>query len=216
MIYNQQDRGVIMQKDKEIVYILTNPAMEGYIKIGHTTKNLSQRLKDLDNTSIPMPFECEFAIEVDDAKQAERLMHEAFDNMRVNPRREFFEMSPTGAIAALRLTGGEEVDLHADESLDASDVEVREKLKRRKPFNFTMLGIVIGSELYFKLDPDIKCIVKGNNKVEFEENETSLSGSAITLLRKKFGYKLTNASGADYWCFDGETLYARRIRLENE
>ena len=30
--------------NKEIVYVLTNPAMEGCIKIGYT-KNLSQRLK---------------------------------------------------------------------------------------------------------------------------------------------------------------------------
>lgn len=37
---------------KGTVYVLTNPAMDGYVKIGKTT-NLLQRLKSLDNTSSP-------------------------------------------------------------------------------------------------------------------------------------------------------------------
>lgn len=43
--------------DKEIIYILTNSAMDGYIKIGRTT-NLLRRIPELDNTSVPIPFEC--------------------------------------------------------------------------------------------------------------------------------------------------------------
>ena len=50
--------------NKEIIYVLTNSAMEGYVKIGRTT-NLDQRLSSLDNTSVPLPFECVFAIEVE-------------------------------------------------------------------------------------------------------------------------------------------------------
>ena len=49
-----------------IVYILTNPAFDKYIKIG-ITSNLSSRLKQLDNTSMPLPYECYFAVEVENA-----------------------------------------------------------------------------------------------------------------------------------------------------
>ena len=35
------------------------------MKVGKTT-NLEQRLRSLDNTSVPRPFRCGFAVEVDD------------------------------------------------------------------------------------------------------------------------------------------------------
>ncbi len=49
------------------VYILTNESMPDIIKIG-ITDNLSRRLRDLDNTSTPLPFECFYALEVEDAQ----------------------------------------------------------------------------------------------------------------------------------------------------
>ena len=41
-----------------IIYVLTNEAMEGYVKVGRT-KNLDDRLRSLYNSSIPYPFHCE-------------------------------------------------------------------------------------------------------------------------------------------------------------
>ena len=43
-----------------IVYVLSNPAFEGYVKVGRTV-DLEQRLRQLDNTSVPLPFRCENA-----------------------------------------------------------------------------------------------------------------------------------------------------------
>ena len=40
-----------------IVYVLVNEAFDSYVKIGKTI-NLEQRLKQLDNTSVPLPFRC--------------------------------------------------------------------------------------------------------------------------------------------------------------
>ena len=39
----------------DIVYVLTNPAMPGFVKIGYTT-DIQARLKQLHNTSVPVPF----------------------------------------------------------------------------------------------------------------------------------------------------------------
>ncbi|EKD33224.1 MAG: hypothetical protein ACD_76C00068G0021 [uncultured bacterium] len=50
----------------EIIYILINEAMPGYVKIGRTT-NLEQRIRSLDTTSVPLPFECFYACTVKDA-----------------------------------------------------------------------------------------------------------------------------------------------------
>jgi len=66
----------------EIVYILINEAMPNYVKIGRTT-NLEQRIRSLDNTSTPLPFECFFACTVNDAAFVEKQLHDAFLDNRV-------------------------------------------------------------------------------------------------------------------------------------
>jgi hypothetical protein len=64
-----------------IVYVLINPAFDTYVKIGRTI-NLEQRLRQLDNTSVPLPFRCVYAVEVDDEVEVERLVHQAFADHR--------------------------------------------------------------------------------------------------------------------------------------
>lgn len=49
-----------------IVYILTNKSMPDLVKIG-ITDNLERRIRELDNTSTPLPFECFYAVEVSNA-----------------------------------------------------------------------------------------------------------------------------------------------------
>ncbi len=49
-----------------IIYILTNEAMHGLVKIGYT-QNLEQRMRELSAPSgVPLPFECHYAAEVPD------------------------------------------------------------------------------------------------------------------------------------------------------
>ena len=43
-----------------IVYVLTNPAMEGLVKIGKTSRSaLENRMGALYSTGVPFPFNCE-------------------------------------------------------------------------------------------------------------------------------------------------------------
>ena len=74
-----------------VVYVLVNSAFENYVKIGRTT-NLERRLRSLDNTSVPLPFRCVFAVEVDDENEVERLLHQAFADNRTKTTREFFQL----------------------------------------------------------------------------------------------------------------------------
>ena len=91
-----------------IIYVLANPAMEGYVKVGRTN-NLIRRIRELDNTSTPLPFECVFAVEVDNPEEVELLLHDAFADGRTRSTREFFEVNPERIISALRLTKGRDV-----------------------------------------------------------------------------------------------------------
>ena len=72
----------------DIIYILINEAMPGYVKIGRTT-NLEQRIRSLDTTSVPILFE--------------RQLHDTFLDQRVRSNREFFEISPERAVSAILL-----------------------------------------------------------------------------------------------------------------
>ena len=65
------------------VYILTNEAMPGIIKIGWTDSSIEQRMKELDKTGTPLPFTCYYAKQVDDPNFVESKLHEAFDKFRI-------------------------------------------------------------------------------------------------------------------------------------
>lgn len=76
-----------------IVYILTNESMPDTIKIG-ITDNLERRIKELDNTSTPLPFECYYAVEVENASAIEKKIHTGLDDKRIRHNREFFNATP--------------------------------------------------------------------------------------------------------------------------
>lgn len=102
-----------------IVYVLTNPAMEGLVKIGITTRStLENRMGELYSTGVPVPFKCEIAVEVDDEMSVESVLHKAFAKFRVNPRREFFEVDPEDIKPLIALLG-KEISL----DVDAVDVD---------------------------------------------------------------------------------------------
>ena len=80
-------------KKHEIVYILSNPSMPDLIKIGHT-KDLGQRMYNLSHhTGVPTDFKLEFAGTIKNDMPAETFLHAAFDDKRVNSKKEFFKMS---------------------------------------------------------------------------------------------------------------------------
>lgn len=105
-----------------IVYVLTNPAMPGLVKIGMTDRNdVQQRMNGLFGTGVPFPFECVMAKEVEGmtAGQVESAFHRAFAPNRANPNREFFQIEPEQAAAILRLLPGKDVTPGAKEEEDA-------------------------------------------------------------------------------------------------
>ena len=62
------------------------------IKIG-ITDNLERRMRELDKTATPLPFECVYAIEVEDSNKVEHLLHDGLGDYRTRKSREFFENS---------------------------------------------------------------------------------------------------------------------------
>ena len=154
----------------QIIYILTNEAMPGYVKIGKTTTSLEQRIAELSrSTSIPLPFTCFYACIVNDSSFVEKQLHNAFGDNRANPRREFFVIDPERVVAALKLASIQEVTIEGDIVDSREDqIALDQARERLSKFNFEMVKIPIGAELTFSRDSSKKAIVLDNNHIVFE------------------------------------------------
>ena len=183
--------------------------MSDIIKIG-ITDNLSRRLRELDNTSTPLPFECFYAVEVDDAKAIENLLHETFNDKIVRERREFFYCTPEQAKSALKIAekmGGKDVtprEVVVETEQDRQALDNAKKRKGRVDY-FGILGINVGETLTFSKDSSITCEIGDNGQVLFRGESTTLSGSALTIV-SEMGYNWQQVRGAGYWCYRGTTL----------
>ncbi len=142
-----------------IVYVLTNEAMPGIVKIGRTSGDtVERRVAELSRaTGVPLPFRVAVARRVHDAVKVEKALHVAFGRERVNPAREFFSIEPFRLIELLNAFPGTDL---TPETEAAAEREVKkeeprayeaersfEQKKRRPPLNFEEMGLAIGSEL---------------------------------------------------------------------
>ena len=68
--------------ERGYVYIMTNPCLDGWVKIGMTTKSIESRLKELNRpTNIPLSFRCYASYKVDDPQEVEKTIKQIFDKM---------------------------------------------------------------------------------------------------------------------------------------
>jgi T5orf172 domain len=203
----------------EIVYVLTNEAMDGLVKIGRTSTSVEQRIKELDNTSIPLPFQCFFAGEVQDSAKIESLLHSTFSNNRVRNNREFFRVDANQVRSAILIANPIDVTPKTDVVVDVSDIKAMQKAsitsEKRSKLKFSDLGISVGDKLTFVKDEACICTVVKDGEVKFDDQILSTSKAALIALKKR-GYEWSTVNGNDYWSFEGETLTARRLRLEDE
>jgi hypothetical protein len=191
-----------------IVYILTNEAMPGYVKIGLTRQNdVGERVRQLDTTAIPVPFEVHFAAYVPDCAKLERTLHFVFGEKRARRNREFFTIDPDLAKAIIELVADSKVDVtDVEQSIDTAERREIEQMRRRREVRtFTSLNVPIGATLTFAKDPDITCTVSQSRKVMFRGEELSPSAAALRVVHD-LGYDWSAVSGMDYWEYEGVKL----------
>jgi hypothetical protein len=196
-------------KTSQIVYVLTNPAMPGLVKIGKTTQlEVEERMRQLYGTGVPVPFECAFACQVKDAGEVEKALHLAFGMTRINPSREFFRLEPERVIAVLRLLKVDDITQSFEQTIESDvptvDKQSAENMKRvmRPPMNFHELGIADGSILVSK-DGKQQAVVVAEKKVDFKGVICSLTAATRTMLELPEDYPL---QPSPYWTFNGKTV----------
>lgn len=194
----------------QIVYILKNESMPEYVKIGFTHGDVNERIKQLDRTGTPLPFEVYYAATVVDAEKEEKWLHSIFADRRARDSREFFKMNPEYAALALKRVEVNEVKVDSDLTKE-QEKEVDEVRERRSRFHFAQYGIPVGSKLTFTRDTTIVAEVVENDKIKINDQIGSLSSFSQQLL----GWQ-RKPQGTLYFEFEDEILDDRRRRIDDQ
>lgn len=195
----------VSEESLGIVYVLTNPAMPGLVKIGKTSRgSVDARLNELYSTGVPVPFECAFAGKILDESKVERAFHKAFGPYRINPSREFFQIEPEQAIALLELMVTEDVTPQLQAEADLVDIGAEDgvkRLKARRPVqNYIEMGIPVDSELLFS-DEVTTCKVISGRRVFYQGEDYSLTALTQKLLETN-----NPLQPSPHWTFNGRRL----------
>lgn len=221
---------------KGLVYILTNPCLDGWVKIGMTERDdIERRLQELNSpTNIPLSYRCYAVYEVDNPLEVEKSIHsiidmvddslharERLDNGRIRER-EFFKISPEKAygifknIALLR-NDIDKLKLYTPTSMQLQEQEMAESRTKRSNNSFKLLNIAIGEEITFLYDDNIIAkVLDEKNKVGFQGETYSISRLAAKILIEKYDWSdNTHINGWRVFTKDGITLKDLRDQIEN-
>jgi len=199
----------MVDNSSQIVYVLTNPAMPGLVKIGKTTRlDVDERMEQLGRTAVPVPFDCAFDRQVKDASEVEKALHFSFGNGCLNPNRAFFRIEAERVVAVLKLFKVGDITIQFEQQLDA-DVGAVDKQSalnlndtKRPRMNFHELDIPNGSVLVSK-DGQVQVIVVGEKKVTLNGNISSLTAATRKLLGLPEDYPI---QPSPHRTFNGKTV----------
>lgn len=202
-------------KKQGYVYVLTNPSMPGYVKIGYTI-DLGRRLKHLDTTGVPEPFEPYVTVRTAKYKTLEKVIHRELDKLtdtRVRKNREFFKIDPE-LVRDLLLNISEllddgEINYFGNETTKDTrnaDGSVR---PMSSPTTFAMLNIPVGAELEPVTNryPKVTTVNK-LNLVKLENGEAKTISRAVV---DATGHSL---NGFSCYKYNGEILSSIRKKID--
>jgi hypothetical protein len=209
---------------KGIVYILINPCLDGWVKIGMSDKeDIQDRLDELNTPSnIPLSFRAYAVYHVENPLAVEKNIHNLIDTiddtLRAieqkengrNRKREFFRISPEKAFEIFKQVAELRGDSEFLKMIEPNEEEqkIDDIIQQKRPrLNLKEIGIPDGASLNFVNDETITCIADiEKNKLIYENNPYSLSALAIKLLNEKCGWNVNSIAGGSYFKYNGETL----------
>lgn len=211
-----------MEETKGVIYILTNPSFEEYVKIGYAD-DLDKRLKQLNRSECtPFAFRV-YAIYEVNYRLSDIKIHEIIDKLNPHLRaidnfegkkrvREFYAMSKEDAYGLLKsiaeINGTpERVKLITPTQEEKKDEKLAESI-RKGNFSFSELGINIGEELTYIHDEAIVVTVVDDRTVDYKGEKYYLSNLAKKLLNRK-----SLVQGPLHFAYKGEVLTDLRNRL---
>ena len=211
-----------------VIYILTNPSFPDYVKIGYAD-DMAKRLKELNRSEcIPFAFRVYATYEVN-SRLSDLKLHSIMDKLNPELRsiddfngqkrvREFYAMKPEEAYAILEAMAEihdckDKLQLIVPNETEVKEEELAQEIdsvshEKAENFSFTKCQIPIGAEIEYYDNPDIKCKVIGDRKVEYQGKELSLTAAAKMISGKKY-----SIAGPRFFKYKGEWLNDIRARM---
>ena len=185
---------------KGYIYIMTNPCLNGMVKIGYAT-DVETRRQQLSTTALPYEYEV-YATYETSGKLEDKKLHKLIDNLnpdlRVSKNREFFVMSAEDAYGLLESIAT--ISGSQDKLKKIKPDKPSTPPKTKKPaVNFAKCNIPVGAELVFVDDPTVKVTVVNERKVQYKNELTSLSAVAKGIK----GYPI---AGPSYFTYNGKLV----------
>ncbi len=139
--------------DTGFIYVLTNESFhrDNWIKIGYA-EDVEKRVKELSNTSVPLPYEvyCTYEIpRIKGVKDPDKILHDIITklnpSLRISQNREFFEMMPWEAYDMLFAIA--QMHGRSDKvKLNENNNEVNDKIEKDTEYSIDSL-FPLGSEV---------------------------------------------------------------------
>lgn len=209
-----------MSKDRGCVYILTNKSFrDNWIKIGKTSNLAEIRSRQLDNTSMPLPFEVYATLETSKYSEVEVLLHKTIDrlsDLRIRQNREFFNIDPEEAYGILKDISCLLDDATISEPAQAVPCsnDTDNKRRRKENFRFSMIGLKPGDTITFTpTNTDVK--VNTDKKIEYEGRLYTLSAFAGTFMPDEQRNSADSYVGPAFFTYNGESLVSLRDKYES-
>ncbi len=180
--------GDVVINDRANVFVLTNPAMPGLVRICFDSYSEDEALiRALHRAGVPFPFKVEFDCQVPNPEEVENALQVAFGPYRVNSKRNLYQIEPEQAIALLRSLYVEETTQQVSSSSNSGEVDPQslsaaDQIDIHRPsINFKEMGILIGSTLV-TADGRTTLTVVGPRTVKLGEKEFSMTAATWRLL----------------------------------
>ena len=176
----------------EYIYFAVSNSHPGMVKIGRTDRPVSERMSELSSEDYGLSgFEGDSkwnaveVIKVEDNVEAERLLHDHFDSVRVENGREIFYSDDISSMATegAELVDGSSIDLLAalEESAKLENGEGLEVIELALMLGVAGIGFPIAAILWAKYK-DKKAVKDAITKIKFlaENGKVKWKGSAET------------------------------------
>lgn len=185
-----------MSESEGVIYILTNPSFQAYVKIGYA-KDIKERLSQFNiRETIPFAFRVYATYEVE-TTLTDLVLHNLIDKLNPDLReietfdgkkrtKEFYEMSAEDTYSILEciaINSGTESRLKRMklEGHKVEDIRIAEEAERAYgigPFTFSSFGIKSGEVISFVSDLSITATVVDDKHIHIGDTITSLSEAA--------------------------------------
>ena len=107
------------------VYVITNKAMPGVVKIGFSLKDPELRASELNHTGAPHPYEVAYEALVEDPRDIEQRTHKALSDR--SEGKEWFRLTVEEAVVAIQRNAGQKILAESYKSADRAKAESKRK-----------------------------------------------------------------------------------------